>query len=101
MERMQRWFLPVAASWIALSGCSQKKEDAPAPGAACAQPSSEKSVCQVAPGEFPPSDCDPSAKKCGNGGVCKIDQQKCGSASTCLPLANNDGRKIVDLRIRR
>ncbi len=71
------------------------------PGASCATPPSDKSVCIVAPGEFPPSDCDPSAHTCGAGGLCAIDETKCGAKATCLPLATNKGRTTQDFRIRR
>jgi hypothetical protein len=91
--------IPLAAALFA--ACGQDQQVAKAPGSACAQSASDKSVCIVAPGEFPPPDCDPSAKKCAGPGTCAIDEKKCGSASTCLPLGNNGSRSILDLRIRR
>lgn len=92
----------VAFGWLALvAGCGTESRPGAAPGASCAQTPSEKNACFVAPGEFPPSDCDPSAKKCGGPKTCAIDESKCGTKSTCLPLASNDGRDIVDFRMRR
>ena len=32
---------------------------------------------------------------------CAIDEARCGSKSTCLPLADNKGKDVLDLRIRR
>src|SRR5262245_51063054 len=87
---------------LALVGaCSEDAKITKAPGAECAQSSSEKNVCLVAPGEFPPSDCDPSAKQCSGASACPIDEKKCGKTSSCLPLADNSKLKIQDLRIRR
>jgi hypothetical protein len=93
------WFVPVLA-FAFLGACGEDTKVTKSPGSECAQTSSDKNVCLVAPGEFPPSDCDPSAKQCG-GGACSIDAQKCGSPSSCLPLADNSKRKIQDFRIRR
>ena len=102
MLRLARIAVAAGAAVLALAlACTQSQQVTKAPGSECAQPPSDKDVCLVAPGEFPPADCDPSAHTCTGGGACAIDEAKCGSASTCLPLANNANRKILDYRIRR
>lgn len=57
-------------------------------------------ACQAAPGQLPRPDCDDSTNECTATG-CVIDEARCGSTSTCLPLGDNKGKPIVDLRIRR
>jgi hypothetical protein len=53
-------------------------------------------------GGFPDPKCDPSNNSCpGAGTACKIDKAKCGDPATCMPLADNTGKSVVDLRIRR
>jgi hypothetical protein len=88
-----------------LASCKTTEDAAPAPASACASAASNKLACPVLPGEFPPPDCDATRSKdqasCGTGGGCKIDESKCGSTSTCLPLGDNTGRSVVDFRIRR
>jgi hypothetical protein len=93
--------LALAAGAALLPACKSDAVVSRSPGAACATPPSDKTVCAVAPGEFPPPDCDPSAHTCGTGGACTIDETKCGARGTCLPLASNQGRAIQDFRIRR
>lgn len=58
-------------------------------------------ACQVEPGQLPEPNCDNSSKECTPQPGCTIDEGRCGSASTCLPLADQKGKKIKDLRIRR
>ncbi len=99
-------FLAVACALVpvlgvAIGACKSEAQIARSPGAACATPPSDKRVCVVAPGEFPPPDCDPSEQVCGAGGLCAIDEAKCGAKGTCLPLASNRGRTTQDFRIRR
>jgi hypothetical protein len=86
---------------LATETVSCTKSDAP-PGSpsSCVQSTSKKNACEVLPGEFPPPDCDRSAGKCPSG-ACKIDPMKCGSTSTCLPLANNAGKQVLGFRMRR
>ena len=56
--------------------------------------------CTPGSGEIPdPATCGPAA--CGGTGACAIDESKCGSPSTCLPMANNTGKQVLDFRIRR
>ncbi len=55
-------------------------------------------ACAALPGEFPPSNCEPSDNKCEPIGSCPIDA-KCGAVS-CLPLANNSSG-VLDFRFRR
>jgi hypothetical protein len=58
-------------------------------------------ACEAKPGELPPADCDDSLRSCTPVPGCEIDEAKCGSKSTCLPLANNEGKDVIDLRLRR
>lgn len=59
-------------------------------------------VCDKTPGVYPDPTCDPATCPADavNGG-CVIDQAKCGSTSTCLPMANNTGKTVLDFRLRR
>jgi hypothetical protein len=56
--------------------------------------------CSVNPGQLPPSDCESSNNQCSTTGGCSIDESKCGSKSTCLPMATNSGN-VQNFRIRR
>jgi hypothetical protein len=58
-------------------------------------------ACEAPPGELPAADCDDSDKDCRARPGCTIDEARCGSASTCLPMADNTGKDILDYRIRR
>lgn len=57
--------------------------------------------CSVKAGETPPATCDDSDGECDGTGGCTINEAKCGSASTCLPMADNKGKDVLDFRIRR
>lgn len=54
--------------------------------------------CQAAPGELPAPDCDDAEGSCTSTSACAL---SCGDETTCLPLANNAGKDVVDLRFRR
>ena len=59
-------------------------------------------ACAADPGKLPPADCDNSANtSCTPNQGCVIDEARCGSKSTCLPLGDNKGKDVLDLRIRR
>lgn len=58
-------------------------------------------ACEALPGELPAPDCDNSSKSCTPQAGCEIDEGRCGSKSTCLPLSDNKGKDVLDLRIRR
>lgn len=59
-------------------------------------------TCVASPGTFPDPKCDPSNNKCpGAGTACKVDKAACGDPATCMPLADNTGKSVIDLRIRR
>lgn len=58
-------------------------------------------ACEANPGQVPAPDCDNSQKSCSASAGCTIDEARCGSVSTCLPLADNKGKDVLDLRIRR
>ena len=67
------------------------KEQATTTGGACSAP----------PGQFPEPNCDNSDKKCDPTPGCTIDEARCGSATTCLPIGSNKGKDVLDFRIRR
>jgi hypothetical protein len=84
------------AAWIALA-CSDdphkrtSAEQALGGGGACAAP----------PGKLPAPNCDDSENKCESRPGCTIDEARCGSKSTCLPIGDNTGKDVLDFRIRR
>ena len=84
------------AAWIALA-CSDdphrrtSREQAAGGGGACA----------AKPGELPTPNCDDSENTCVPQPGCAIDEIRCGSASTCLPIGTNTGKDVLDFRIRR
>jgi len=54
------------------------------------------------PGNFPASDCDPSDNSCpALPTSCTIDKTLCGDPATCLPMADNTGKTVLDFRLRR
>ncbi len=53
------------------------------------------------PGNFPPANCDPSDNTCPTTAACSIDKATCGDPATCLPLADNTNKKVLDFRLRR
>jgi hypothetical protein len=62
-------------------------------------PTSEN--CTINPGDIPSATCG-ATPVCGTTTSCTtIDESKCGSKSTCLPLADNSGKSVLDFRIRR
>jgi hypothetical protein len=85
-----------AAAWIALA-CTDdphrrtSREQALGGGGACA----------AAPGELPVPNCDSSENVCESRAGCVIDEARCGSKSTCLPIGDNKGKDVLDFRIRR
>jgi hypothetical protein len=58
-------------------------------------------ACQAAPGEIPAADCDNSQQSCDPIPGCEIDEGRCGSKTTCLPIGDNKGKQVLDFRIRR
>jgi hypothetical protein len=84
------------AAWIALA-CSDdphkrtSAEQALGGGGACAAP----------PGKLPAPNCDDSENKCESRPGCVIDEARCGSKSTCLPIGDNKGKDVQNFRIRR
>lgn len=57
--------------------------------------------CAAAVGELPAPNCDSSENQCERRPGCVIDETRCGSKSTCLPIGDNKGKDILDFRIRR
>jgi hypothetical protein len=89
---------------LCVAACTSEETAPPTQGgASCATGTASQSACSVLPGEYPPPDCDATAKDPGacQGGGCAIDEKKCGAASSCLPLGDNRGRSVLDFRIRR
>ncbi len=94
----------VLAAIAACSSTDDGTDDGTGGASECSTASSQTLACPVLPGEFPPPDCDAASTKepgACKGGGCSIDQTKCGSSSTCLPLGDNKGRTVQDFRIRR
>jgi hypothetical protein len=58
-------------------------------------------ACEAKPGELPAPNCDNSTKSCSPTAGCTIDEARCGSKSTCLPIGDNTGKSVLDLRFRR
>jgi hypothetical protein len=58
-------------------------------------------ACKAAPGEIPAADCDNSQQSCDPIPGCEIDEARCGSKTTCLPIGDNKGKQVLDFRIRR
>lgn len=83
-------------AWIAIA-CS----DDPHRRTSAEQALGGGGACATKPGALPPPDCDDSENKCTPNQGCSIDEARCGSASTCLPLGDNKGKDVLDFRIRR
>jgi hypothetical protein len=58
-------------------------------------------ACDAPPGQLPAPNCDNSDKDCKPEPGCTIDEARCGSKATCLPMADNTGKDVLDFRIRR
>ena len=82
-------------------------------------PTGASGGCFAGPGEFPTPDCDPRpagpdgkplaecpatasgiCSETKTSSCCKI-EAKCGDQSTCMPLSDNKGKSVIDLRMRR
>jgi hypothetical protein len=57
--------------------------------------------CVAEPGKLPTPNCDNSTNDCRDVPGCTIDEGKCGSKGTCLPLTSNKGKSVYDFRMRR
>jgi hypothetical protein len=58
-------------------------------------------ACAAMPGQLPAPNCDISDNKCVSRPGCMIDEARCGSTSTCLPIGDNVGKPLENFRIRR
>lgn len=59
-------------------------------------------ACAASAGQLPPPNCDDSDNNCTQASpACSIDEARCGSAATCLPIGDNKGKTVEDFRIRR
>jgi hypothetical protein len=58
-------------------------------------------ACAAMAGQLPAPNCDNSDNKCVDRPGCVIDEAKCGSKSTCLPIGDNKGKDLQNFRIRR
>jgi hypothetical protein len=85
-----------AAAWVAIA-CSEPEHRRTTPE----QARGGGGACAAAPGEFPRPDCDNSENQCEARSGCTIDEARCGSKSTCLPIGDNKGKDVLDFRIRR
>jgi len=86
-----------AAAWVAVA-CEDDPHRRTSPEQAL---SGTGGACEAKPGTLPAPDCDNSEKKCTPTPGCVIDEARCGSKSTCLPLGDNAGKDVLDFRIRR
>jgi hypothetical protein len=57
-------------------------------------------ACTATAGTFPAPNCDNATESGCTGSGCAI-QAECGSPSTCLPLADNSTKSVLDFRMRR
>jgi hypothetical protein len=57
-------------------------------------------ACTATPGTFPLANCDNATESGCTGGGCAI-AANCGSQTTCLPLADNSSKSVLDFRMRR
>lgn len=58
-------------------------------------------ACAADAGQLPPPSCDNSENQCESRPGCVIDEARCGSRTTCLPIGDNKGKDVLDFRIRR
>ncbi|MDB4938836.1 MAG: hypothetical protein JWP87_5808 [Labilithrix sp.] len=85
-----------AAAWVAMA-CSDMEHRRTTPE----QARGGGGACAAAPGELPQASCDSSENQCTSRPGCTIDEARCGSKSTCLPIGDNKGKDVQDFRIRR
>jgi hypothetical protein len=85
-----------AAAWVAMA-CSEDPHLRTTPE----QARGGGGACAALPGELPPPNCDSSENSCTSRPGCVIDEARCGSKSTCLPIGDNKGKDVQDFRIRR
>ncbi len=90
--------LTVVTAGILISACSSDKK--------IVQSTDDSGVaagaCAAAAGGFPEPSCstDSVPPTCPNSMSCKIEAM-CGNTSTCMPLADNAGKSVLDFRFRR
>jgi hypothetical protein len=84
----------VAAIAIACSDDAHRRTSA-------AQAQSTGGACEAKAGALPTPDCDNSDNSCAPQPGCTIEEARCGSKSTCLPIGDNKGKSVLDFRIRR
>ena len=85
-----------AAAWVAIA-CSDDPHRRTSPEEALGG----GGACAAMPGTLPAPNCDISDNKCVDRPGCMIDEAKCGSKSTCLPIGDNKGKDLENFRIRR
>jgi len=84
------------AAWVAIA-CSDDPHLRTSPE----QAMGGGGACAATPGQLPVPTCDDSLNMCTSMPGCMIDEARCGSASTCLPIGDNTGKDVQDFRIRR
>ena len=93
----------MGASVTMFAACSSSDNTTPTTDAGTGGDSGPAAVkCVAPPGTYPVPTCANATCPAGsvNGG-CQINETKCGSKSTCLPLADNGSKTVQDFRIRR
>lgn len=84
------------AAWIAIA-CA----DDPHLRTSAEQARGGGGACAAMPGQLPNPTCDNSENQCTSRPGCVIDEARCGSKSTCLPIGDNKGQDVQNFRIRR
>ncbi len=87
----------LAAACVVAIACSDDPHRRTSPE----QAQASGGACEAKPGQLPAPNCDNSDNKCDPQPGCTIDEARCGSASTCLPIGDNKGKDVLDFRIRR
>ncbi len=92
--------LTVVTAAITMSACSSDKkivQSTDDSGTAAA------GACAATAGTFPEPTCasDTNPPSCPASNACMINEAQCGSKSTCMPLADNSSKQILDFRFRR
>ncbi|MDB5217208.1 MAG: hypothetical protein JWO86_5135 [Myxococcaceae bacterium] len=85
-----------AAAWVAIA-CSDDPHLRTSPEQALGG----GGACAAMPGQLPAPNCDNSDNNCTSHPGCVIDEARCGSKSTCLPIGDNKGKDVQSFRIRR
>ena len=90
--RLSRTLIAIAVAATGWS-CTQATPNTPAPPAT-------PSCADLQPGEVPPASCE-EKQTCPTTMSCSIDEAKCGSVGTCMPMVHNAGLSTSGFRMRK